>query len=89
MKHLLLMASLFFIFNVYAETVDGEEGRKYVPPTDSEISANRSCFQELERQGCRSLEEDPEQFRSCLSNTHLVLDEHCKQLMIELYGTKE
>lgn len=88
MKHLLLMASLFFIFNVYAETVDSE-GRKYVPPTDSEISANRSCFQELERQGCRSLEEDPEQFRSCLSNTHLVLDEYCKKLMLELYGTKE
>ena len=88
MKKLIIATSLLFIMNTYAETDISAEAKKYVPPTQTEINANRNCFQELERQGCRTIEEDPEQFRSCLSNTHLVLDDHCKKMMLDLYGTK-
>lgn len=83
MKKLIMALGLLSIFNVYAVTVD-----KYAQPTEAEIAKNRACFQELERQGCRTIEEDPEQFRSCLSNSHIALDDYCKKMMLDLYGTK-
>lgn len=59
---------------------------KYQHPSETEIQKNRACFQEVEVQGCRTQEEDPEQFRACLSSAVDQLDEDCKKMMLELYG---
>lgn len=79
----MLMAGFVFILNVHAT-----EEKKYVHPSETEIEQNRSCFQDLEVQGCGKWEDDPVQFRSCMSNAQESLDDHCKKLMLKLYGTK-
>lgn len=84
MKKTSLILALVFSFNVFAET----EAKKNPQPSEAEIVENQACFQQLEIQGCRTQEEDPEQFRSCLANSHASMDDHCKALMLNLYGTK-
>ena len=83
MKKTLMILGFLFVMN--AGAAEGDLG-KYVPPSDAEVSKNRACFQDLEVQGCGKQEEDPEQFRSCMSNVHENLNEHCKRLMSNLYG---
>ena len=83
MKKSLMIFGFLFVINAGAAV--GDLG-KYVAPTEDEIAKNRACFQDLEVQGCGKQEEDPEQFRSCMSNVHSNLDEHCKRLMSKLYG---
>ncbi len=83
MKKTLMIFGFLFVMN--AGAAEGDLG-KYVPPSDAEVSKNRACFQDLEVQGCGNQEEDPEQFRSCMSNVHENLNEHCKRLMSNLYG---
>lgn len=56
--------------------------------TSTEIAKNRSCFQELEVQGCRNPDEDPSHFRSCLSNSLSSLTAECQKMMKELYEVK-
>ena len=82
MKFTLSLFTMIFMMNVYAET-------KATRLSDSEIAQNRACFQDLEVQGCRSQDEDPEQFRACLANSHQSLDEHCKKMMLDLYGDRD
>jgi hypothetical protein len=79
MKIKLTILSMLMMFNVYAQD-------KAARPSEAEVAKNRACFQELEVQGCRSQEEDPEQFRSCLANVHESLDEHCQDMLLDLYG---
>lgn len=87
MKHTLAIFGLIFMINVHATVED--TSKTYVHPTDAEITRNRACFQDLEVQGCRSQEEDQEQFRSCLSNALPGLEDYCKKLMLNLYGTSK
>lgn len=82
MRLSLAFFSMLFMFNVYADN----QYQKAVQPSDVEIQQNRACFHDLEVQGCRTQDEDPEQFRSCLSNAVDSLDDHCKEMMLKLYG---
>ncbi len=84
MKNTFLALGFLFVMN--ATAAEGEL-KKYVPPTDTEVAKNRACFQDLEVQGCGKQDEDPEQFRACMSNVHMNLDDHCKRLMSKLYGS--
>lgn len=86
MKKLLAGIVFTVIFNVQAGTL---EPAAYVHPTDAEIQKSRMCFQELENLGCGTQEEDPERFRSCLSDVQEKLSESCKVMMRKLYGEKE
>jgi hypothetical protein len=81
MKHTIALFGLVFMLNVSAAD------KKNSQPTEAEIQQNRACFQDLEVQGCRTQEDDPEQFRECLSNAHESMDDHCKKLMLKLHGT--
>ena len=84
MKNLLAIMGLFFVLNVFALE---EKSTGYTHPSNGEIAKNRACFADLEIQGCGKLEEDQEQFRSCMSNALVTLDDYCKKLMLELYGS--
>ncbi len=77
MKYTLAMFSMLFMMNVFAANSQ---------PSEAEIAKSRACFQDLEVQGCRSQDEDPEQFRACLANVHESLDDHCKKMLLDLYG---
>ncbi len=85
MKNLLLTFGLLFVLNAQAdiEHSANEEGKA----TPEEIGQSRSCFLELEVQGCGDPGDDQQQFRSCLKNVHSSLSENCKKMMKELYGT--
>lgn len=82
MKLSLALFSMLFMFNLYA----ADSYQKAPQPSDVEIQKNRACFQDLEVQGCRSQEEDPEQFRACLANVHQSMDDHCQKMLLDLYG---
>lgn len=86
MKQTLIALGLVFTLNTHAAVEP--ESKKAVQPTAAEIAKNRACFQELEKQGCGSLEEDQERFRSCMSYVHTTMDDHCKNMMQSLYGSK-
>ncbi len=77
MKYTLAFFSMLFVMNVYASNPQ---------PTEAEIRKNRSCFQDLEIQGCRTQEEDPEQFRTCLADAQDSLDDYCQNMLKKLYG---
>ena len=77
MKFTLALFSMLFMMNVFAAAAQ---------PSEAEVAKNRACFQDLEVQGCRSQDEDPEQFRACLANVHQSLDDHCKKMLLDLYG---
>lgn len=79
MKRTLLALSFLIMTSVHAAGT-------YQHPSNTEIEKNRSCFKELEVQGCTSTDEDHEQFRSCLSDVLDKLDDDCKKLMLDLYG---
>lgn len=84
MKNFILLASLLLTLNVFAdiEHTDNAPAR----PSEEEIARNRACFQDLATQGCGDPGEDPQQFRSCMSNVYSTLDKHCQDLMSTLYG---
>lgn len=61
-------------------------GDRGTPASAVEVSRNRSCFQELEQQGCRHPSEDMEHFRVCLSESFSSLTLGCRNMMSTLYG---
>lgn len=84
MKKLFVMFGLVLMMNANAQST---QSKKYSHPSGDEISRNRACFKELEEvQGCRPQEEDPAQFKECISIAVDALDEHCKTLVLKLYG---
>lgn len=83
MKKIVLMAGLLLSFTALA---DIEYEGKYTKPSADEVSRNRACFEDLSRQGCGDPGEDPEQFRSCMSNVYTSLTQDCQSLMTKLYG---
>jgi hypothetical protein len=76
----LTVCTLLFTLNLFAAE------QKNIQPSEAEIAKNQACFQDLEVQGCRSQEEDPEQFRACMANSHQSMDDHCKKMLLDLYG---
>ncbi len=83
MKKIILVASLLLSFTAMADIdYEGETPN----PTPEEISRNRACFEDLARQGCGDAGEDPEHFRSCMSNVYSSLSQDCQALMTKLYG---
>lgn len=78
-KLTIALFTLLFMMNVFAAD-------KAAQPSEAEIAKNQSCFKELEVQGCRSQDEDPEQFRACMANVHPSMDDHCKKMLLDLYG---
>ena len=78
MKKSLAIFGMLFMMNSFANH----------QPTEAEIQKNRQCFQDLEIQGCRTQEEDQEQFRSCLSNSLDSLEDQCRKMMLDLYGDR-
>ena len=83
MKNIILMTGLLLSFQAFADIEYVEDNQ--AKPTQVEISKNRACFQELERQGCGDPGDDPQQFRSCMSNVYSTLTTDCKALMTKLY----
>jgi hypothetical protein len=67
-------------------TVSVAHAAEYQHPSDSEIQQKRACFEDLEVQGCVKQEDDPAEFRACLSNVLDRLDESCQKVMLELYS---
>lgn len=86
MKQVVVMFGLVMALNASASVEHTYE--KNSQPTETEIQMNRSCFSDLEVQGCGDAGEDPEHFRSCMANVHQNLNDHCQKLMSKLYGTK-
>lgn len=83
MKKIILIAGLLMSFAVVADIdYEGETSN----PTPEEIARNRACFEDLSRQGCGDAGEDPEHFRSCMSNVYTSLSQECQSLMTKLYG---
>ena len=86
MKNIILVSSFFLTFSALAD-IEYVAGDRSIA-TDAEISKSRACFQELSVQGCGDPGEDPQQFRSCMSNVYPTLNPDCQKLMTELYGKK-
>lgn len=84
MKKLLLALGMLVMLNVQAQ----DRGSEYVHPSDADIQRSQNCFQEVERQGCTSVEKNQSEFRSCLSRVQDSLDRECKSMMLDLYGSK-
>lgn len=83
MKRTIAILGMFLTLTTFAET-----GKKYVHPSSDEIAKNQSCFQELETQGCGKFEDDHDKFRSCMSGVYETMEDHCRTMMLKLYGTK-
>ena len=85
MKTLLIVVSMLFVFNSQANI---EHDAKQVEATPQEIAKSRSCFEELEKMGCRDSGEDHQEFRACLHNVFPSLTSDCQKMMSRLYGRK-
>lgn len=85
MKKLFFSLSLLLALNTFAAP---RAMKEFHQATDSEVQQNRGCFEELERLGCPRQDDSPKEFRECLSQLHGKLDEQCKQMMLNLYGSK-
>lgn len=58
-------------------------------PTEIEIAAARSCFEEIEILGCGSPKEDYPHFRACMHDIFPTLTPGCKKMVTGLYGKKK
>lgn len=86
MRNTIMTLSLFISVTAFADIEYSVN--EPMKATSQEISRNRACFKELEVQGCGDPAEEPQHFRSCLSNVHSSLTSDCQKMMSELYGTK-
>ena len=82
MRNTIFLLGLFLAHQSLADIeYEGPSSR----PGQAEIQRNRACFEELKVLGCGDPGEDPEQFRSCMSNVYSSLSKDCKVLMSKLY----
>lgn len=86
MRKIIIIAGLF-ISMVALANID-VEGDKGASATATEIATYRSCFQELQKLGCRHPSEDRDHFRGCLSELFSSLSGNCQKMMSTLYGVK-
>jgi hypothetical protein len=82
MKKLIFITALLTLNPAFASIeYEGRSER----PSEAEIQKNRSCFRDLELLGCTGPGEDPQQFRSCMSDSFESLKKECQDLMRKLY----
>ncbi len=82
MKNFIFGIGLLLTVNVFANIeYDPSQSSR---PSDKAIESNRSCFRELETQGCGD-PADHEHFRACMNNSFAGLTESCQALMTKLY----
>jgi hypothetical protein len=87
------MKMIFFIslfissLSLYAHVSDLSEAVS-APPSEAEITSNRSCFLNLEKLGCGDPGDDVAHFKSCMNNVYQDLSKNCQILMTELYKVK-
>lgn len=86
MKQTFIAFGLILAVNAFAD-IEFSPGEQ-VRATPQEIAKSRSCFEELNVQGCGDPGEDIHHFRSCLKNVHSTLTADCKKMMTDLYGVK-
>lgn len=84
MKNYMIGVCLMVSLNSFA-SIDVESSLK-TEATQSEISASRACFKQLEVLGCGHPREELDRFRICLSNSYGALTPACKTMMQQLYG---
>ena len=78
MKKILIALCLSLMASAHAQ---------YQAPTEKEIQLNRACFKQLETHGCGKPDDpDPTHFRSCVADALDHLEEHCRKMMLKLYG---
>lgn len=82
MKHIFLGLLMMLWTSAYAAA-----NQEYIHPSEGEIEQSRACFQSLENLGCNRQEDNPTEFRICVSEVQQDLDSECKRLMLKLYGT--
>lgn len=87
MKNFMMSLGLLFTLNALATTeyVPEEQGAK---PSPARVQTTRSCWQELQAQGCGDPSEDMTHFRSCMNNAYDSLTADCKTMMSKLYSKK-
>lgn len=86
MKKTLLLAIVVFSLSCFASVEPSEVTS--TRPSETEVTANRVCFQELERAGCGDPADDIVHFRSCMNNVYKDLTKDCQALMKDLYKSK-
>ncbi|MFL5810181.1 MAG: hypothetical protein ACJ749_11710 [Flavisolibacter sp.] len=87
MKNIFFALYLLFVMNAKAD-IEYSPADVKGKATAAEITNNRSCFQELENEGCGNPGDDVKQFRSCMNNVYPRLSDGCQKMMSNLYGTK-
>lgn len=86
MKNFIILAVMFLGFNAFA-TIEHDASDLF-DVTAEEIQNNRSCFAELESNGCGDPGEETKHFRSCMSHVYPKLTPECQKLMTKLYKQK-
>ncbi|WPU64151.1 hypothetical protein [Peredibacter starrii] len=86
MRFLFIMI-LSFSLNALAD-MEHISGQGSMPPS-KELSASRSCFQEIAEEGCGHPIEDQEYFHTCLSDKISELSSNCQNFFGRLYGKKK
>jgi hypothetical protein len=70
--------------NSYADIEHVPAERRVASAT--KVESSRSCFKELEAQGCGDPGVDMTHFRSCLNDSFSGLSDSCQSMMNRLYG---
>lgn len=83
MKKIVLAICVLITANAFATIEYSANESK--PVSSQEIQKNRSCFEELAKQGCADPGEDIKAFRSCLSSAFPSLTPECQSMMSKLY----
>lgn len=83
MKTIILVIGMVIALDSFG-TIEHSENAG-AKPSETEVQSNRSCFKELERQGCGDPGDDIQHFRSCMNNVFSSLPKSCQKLMIDLY----
>ena len=84
MKRFVLCLSLVCSISSFAD-ID-ETSAVNIEPKAERVEAARACFSELQTLGCGHPKDDPDQFRTCMSEVYANLDSGCQKIMKRLYG---
>lgn len=84
MKRFITCLSLVLSLSAIADIDDSSTIN--IEPKAERVEAARACFSELQTLGCGHPKDDPEQFRTCMSEVYSNLDSGCQKIMKRLYG---
>lgn len=77
---------MIFMSTAHADIeYDGNDGK----PTAVELEKNRSCFDELSKNGCGDPGTDLKEFRTCMHDVYSKLGADCQKMMTRLYKRKK